>query len=337
MKPFNVGLINNDMRQTGLMNYHSPGGRSNLYPKVSSSNQSCSLIASSYKSGQVFRVGSVLQRDTPPHGNKYSQLHPLMRNAEAAPEDSFTQSRSIIATPIERNSYEMKRYINSETCSTFVGMKRRHSSAEAGSDVSKCIAVFEPGHKRRTRSEDKRLSVPSHEEDFNGSDVENNRLIWNKKWGKKAKVPPNKSRRCTSEWKTIGGTRERTRLSVTKSFSELKEETVQLEVKEHSNEVKENTKGDAKPDNSCIELKQHTRILRSETAASTPFKTLRSRNVNTELLSSISKPKRVNCSMRKANESASTSLQLPKGLQKRSAHWKSRSVITRSKVRRRCK
>jgi hypothetical protein len=188
-------------------------------------------------SGRVCKVGSMLHQEAKTH------ITPATVQINEV-------SSSNLDMPLKPASLVRQRAFNfgSENARCSVGGKRRHSSIAklldqgAGEDVA---SGYEPCPKRRTRSEDKRLSAPPTDYELNTSDVENERVVWPGQWHEEHKVRLDLEKKLLQRPSPGSGN---------------------LKV---SGFLMQRSRGT-------------TRMLRSDTAAALPIRTLRSRNINIE-------------------------------------------------------
>lgn len=188
--------------------------------------------------GRVCKVGSML------HQEVKAPLSP------ASVQINEVSSSNLDDIPLKPAPLVRQRAFSfgSENARCSVGGKRRHSSIAklldqgAGRDIA---SGYEPCPKRRTRSEDKRLSAPPTDYDLNTSDVENERIAWPPQWHEERKV----------------------RLNLKKK--------VLLRPSAGAGKLK-------LPGFLVPRPRSTTRMLRSDTAAALPVRTLRSRNINIE-------------------------------------------------------
>ncbi|XP_023704224.1 uncharacterized protein LOC111862788 isoform X2 [Cryptotermes secundus] len=188
--------------------------------------------------GRVCKVGSMLHQEAKTH------------HSSASVQINEVSSSNSDDTPSKPASLVRQRAFNygSENTKCSVGGKRRHSSIakllDHGADGD-IASGYEPCPKRRTRSEDKRLSAPPTEYDLNTSDVENERVAWPTQWHEERKV------RLNLEKKVL--------LQPSAGVAKLRLPAFLLP-----------------------RSRSTTRMLRSDTAAALPIRTLRSRNINIE-------------------------------------------------------
>jgi hypothetical protein len=187
-------------------------------------------------SGRVCRVGSMLHQEAKTH------------NSSASVQINEVSSSNLDDMPLKPASLVRQRAFNfgSENARCSVGGKRRHSSIakllDQGADGD-VASGYEPCPKRRTRSEDKRLSAPPTDYELNTSDVENERVAWPRQWREEHKVRLNVEKKMLQRPSAGGGNHKLPGFLMPRSRST-------------------------------------TRMLRSDTAAALPIRTLRSRNIN---------------------------------------------------------
>jgi len=185
--------------------------------------------------GRVCKVGNMLHQET---------------NTHQSVQINEVSSSNLDDTPVKPASLVRQRAFNfgSENARCSVGGKRRHSSIAklldqgAGGDIA---SGYEPCPKRRTRSEDKRLSAPPTDYELNTSDVENERVAWPGQWHEEHKVRLDLEKKMLQQPSAGGGKLKLPGFLMSRSRST-------------------------------------TRMLRSDTAAALPTRTLRSRNINIE-------------------------------------------------------
>ncbi|XP_069700977.1 protein phosphatase 1D isoform X2 [Periplaneta americana] len=194
--------------------------------------------SSTLSTGRVCKVGSMLHRETKAHHSAASvQINEVSSsNLEDVPFKP--------ATLVRQRTFSF----GSENSRCSLGGKRRHSSMAKLLDQGASggiTSVYEPCPKRRTRSEDKRLSAPPTEDELNTSDVENERVAWPGQWHEDHKVRLDLEKKILQRPSSTGG-----RLKL--------------------------------PSFLVAQARGTTRMLRSDTAAALPIRTLRSRNINIE-------------------------------------------------------
>jgi len=209
-------------------------------------------------SGRVCKVGSMLHQES------------KIRHSSASVQINEVSSSNVDDMPLKPSSLVRQHAFNfgSENARCTVGGKRRHSSIAklldqgAGGDIA---SGYEPCPKRRTRSEDKRLSAPPTDYELNTSDVENERVAWPGQWRSEHKVRLNLEKKMLQQPSAGSGKMKLSHFLIPRPRST-------------------------------------TRMLRSDTAAALPIRTLRSRNINIEQ-SNVK-------SMKKASHTSSLSARL---------------------------
>ncbi|XP_067015413.1 uncharacterized protein Pp2C1 [Anabrus simplex] len=302
--------------------------------------------SSSPSSGRVCKVGDVLHQDSVTKvagssadvaesqqrpGVPQIQVNEVSSSKEEKKdsvkiEESASSEKHVLGR--QRSSFSFSGGCPAEGFGKMVGFKRRHSSIAKLLGVDNCgdvAAKYEPCQKRRTRSEDKRLSAPPTDEDLNMSDTENKRVAWPVKWKENSssnKLGSHVQRSSEKVLRQSAAAGSRVNTFGTTGF------------------VVDPRLGHRKSILSEYEVRQETtRVLRSDTAAATPVRTLRSRNVNIHQ-SSVTPRKTVHrTSLKRSLEDDLRSQvgETSKGLQKRRRHscWAgARQMTTRSRVRR---
>lgn len=189
-------------------------------------------------SGRVCKVGSMLHHE--------AKIH----HSSASVQINEVSSSNLDDMPLKPPSLVRQHAFNfgSENARCTVGGKRRHSSIAklldqgAGGDIA---SGYEPCPKRRTRSEDKRLSAPPTDYELNTSDVENERVAWPGQWHDEHKVRHGLEKKVLQQPSAGSGKIKLSNFLMPRS-------------------------------------RNTTRMLRSDTAAALPIRTLRSRNINIE-------------------------------------------------------
>lgn len=189
-------------------------------------------------SGRVCKEGSMLHQE--------AKIH----HSSASVQINEVSSSNLDDMPLKPSSLVRQHAFNfgSENARCIVGGKRRHSSIAklldqgASGDIA---SGYEPCPKRRTRSEDKRLSAPPTDYELNTSDVENERVAWPGQWHGEPKVRLNMEKKLLQRPSVGSGKMKLSNFLMPRSRST-------------------------------------TRMLRSDTAAALPIRTLRSRNINIE-------------------------------------------------------
>ncbi|XP_021921764.1 uncharacterized protein LOC110830790 isoform X2 [Zootermopsis nevadensis] len=189
-------------------------------------------------SGQICKVGGMLHQEA------------KTQNSPASVQINEVSSSNLDDVPLKPAALVRQCAFNfgSENTRCSVGGKRRHSSVakllNQGTDED-VGSGYEPCPKRRTRSEDKRLSAPPTDYEPNTSDVENERVAWPGQWREEHEVRTDSEKKVLQRPSAGGGNHRLPTFLTSRS-------------------------------------KGTTRMLRSDTAAALPIRTLRSRNINIE-------------------------------------------------------